>query len=618
MKYPLNKTNVTPIVCGLLLATMVSLSSSSNKTCTEKATKVSEEPVPSWTHKPPLDDEMYGYFVGVGFIGPVAKPGEPDPSTQQARRVAFDDAKLTVGTLFGERFSREQTKYKSSRPEKSSGADTTDAAVKSIEKQGQSVLISKVQPANYYDEEYGPFCFKSYALVKIPKTEIDYQVERQKEEYIKQEEEKQLATQIEQEASLSAAALTRSVQPGTTNNAAIVSPIYREITPFPTLKLKDKKSLALAAGEPGIPLTDNEQNEYYKARLIDSDKDVAPEQTIGTWEKLAASVPAYRRFAGNRIAQWEEYLERRDAISRTRGADWASIMTLRKHDGSPAHRETEAKYKEFIARYGDRYESNPYILEIDALSSTSHLNASKRAAALKARSPYEGMALIPAGEFLMGAPESEESSDAHPQHKVYMSDFYIDKYEVTNQCYTYIKNHPRAKRCPKAQQTVLYPRTEIGRKDAADFCKHLGKRLPTEAEWEKSARGGGTSLYGFGDDIQELENYAWYDKNSLLVPHPVGKKSPNDYGAYDLYGNVWEWVSDDYDAMFYQNSPTKNPVNSATDSPGVIRGGGFRSPAQDIRAWTRLQNDTKNKTKSIGFRCVLSVPSKKPSSFSQN
>lgn len=188
------------------------------------------------------------------------------------------------------------------------------------------------------------------------------------------------------------------------------------------------------------------------------------------------------------------------------------------------------------------------------------------------------MVLISAGEFVMGSPEGEGGSDEHPRHRVYLDAFYIDKHEVTNALY---ENCVRAGLCKPQGLSRCFVWTQSAWKQgvtlpdesrgdghpvicvdwsrAQTFCQWKGKRLPTEAEWEKAARGGSEGKWSFGDDESRLGGYAWYHGNSKDQTHPVGTKKPNQFGLYDMYGNVWEWVSDWYDENYYKNSPDNNP-----------------------------------------------------------
>ena len=208
----------------------------------------------------------------------------------------------------------------------------------------------------------------------------------------------------------------------------------------------------------------------------------------------------------------------------------------------------------------------------------------------------ETMILIPAGEFQMGSKAAEDET----LHPVHLSAFSIDKFEVTQEQFEkvmgvnpsdfYGKNLP-------VEQVTWY--------EARDYCKAVGKRLPTEAEWEKAARGKTHTVYYWGDAIDG--EYAWYWDNSERRTHPVGKRKPNPFGLYDVSGNVWEWVADYYEDIYYQSSPEKNPAGPFTSKYRVIRGGSWRDLPDFLRTTRRNYDLPAGRFNHIGFRCAQSV-----------
>jgi formylglycine-generating enzyme required for sulfatase activity len=222
--------------------------------------------------------------------------------------------------------------------------------------------------------------------------------------------------------------------------------------------------------------------------------------------------------------------------------------------------------------------------------------------------------LVPAGEFMMGAvPQDKEADDDEkPQHKVRITKpFYMGKYPVTQEEWEKLMgNNPSefkkaGKRAPV--ETVSW-------NDCQEFIKKLNQkegktyRLPTEAEWEYSARGGvsgGSTIYTYGDDVSKLGDYAWYDGNSGNTTHPVGQKKPNSLGLYDMMGNVREWCGDWYDEEYYKNSPSSDPKGADKGEYRVLRGGSWRINAGNSRLSLRGNDYPDSRYDLNGFRLVL-------------
>jgi formylglycine-generating enzyme required for sulfatase activity len=227
------------------------------------------------------------------------------------------------------------------------------------------------------------------------------------------------------------------------------------------------------------------------------------------------------------------------------------------------------------------------------------------------------MVLVPAGPFTMG--NNDGSDDEKPPHEVELDAFYIDKYEVTTSRYgKFFQATGREK--PKYWTNAVpvsqgdRPVVGVTWDDAKAYCEKYGKRLPTEAEWEKAARGTDGRKYPWGNSAPDssranFDRYASSWKTDLYSKRlkPVGNYEAGEspYGAYDMAGNVWEWVEDWYDENYYQNSPRENPEGPASGEYRVIRGGSWLNGSRYLRAAYRSSlHWPSGWYDGIGFRCA--------------
>ena len=226
------------------------------------------------------------------------------------------------------------------------------------------------------------------------------------------------------------------------------------------------------------------------------------------------------------------------------------------------------------------------------------------------------MVLVQEGEFPMGSNDSS-SSGVKPAHQVYLDTFYIDKYEVTNALY---KACVGAGVCDQPTDTTRYDNSQYAQHPVVDvnwnmakaYCEWRSARLPTEAEWEKAARGTDGRSYPWGEGIDcNHANYYDGDKFRVGSTAPVGSyesgKSP--FGAYDMTGNVYEWVSDWYDENYYATSPKSNPTGPMDGISRVLRGGSWSFWINlNLRSFIRSWGPTEYSGHYVGFRCAKSAP----------
>ena len=236
------------------------------------------------------------------------------------------------------------------------------------------------------------------------------------------------------------------------------------------------------------------------------------------------------------------------------------------------------------------------------------------------------MALIPAGQFLMGSPESDSlaGSDERPQHRVYLDAFYIDMYEVTNARYAQCVaaggcTAPVGGSSSSTRSSYYgsveyenYPAIYVDWDQASAYCTWRDGRLPTEAEWEKAARGGlEGAKYPWGDEApvctKEAKNGAQFVDCSPEDTVAVSSFSANGYGLFDMAGNVWEWVQDWYGTTYYRNqSSWSNPIGPDSGQDRVVRGGAWHFDGNNLRAAFRVRFSPAYGYDNVGFRCSRS------------
>jgi len=267
----------------------------------------------------------------------------------------------------------------------------------------------------------------------------------------------------------------------------------------------------------------------------------------------------------------------------------------------------------------------------------------------------DGMALIPAGEFSMGDHHNVGDNDEEPVHTVYLDEYYIDVYEVTNAQYAKFLNEHGKNEDAKGHELLEidssycliekvggvykskadyedHPVIKVSWYGAAAYAQFYGKRLPTEAEWEKATRGGLVGKkYPWGDNLthDDANYYGTGGKDKWEKTSPVGSFPANGYGLFDMAGNVWELCADEYDSGYYSKSPGKNPLGPGTPvlfvdddftnvvddnftnviSWRVVRGASWGGGTRVLRCADRGRYYAADSDVYQGFRCVVSSSS---------
>jgi sulfatase modifying factor 1 len=232
--------------------------------------------------------------------------------------------------------------------------------------------------------------------------------------------------------------------------------------------------------------------------------------------------------------------------------------------------------------------------------------------------------LIPAGPFTMGS--NDGLPNERPEHQVTLNAYYIDQYEVTAGRYQKFvelakRDVPPTWDDEAARSLSDYPAVGMSWSDAAAYCKWVGRRLPTEAEWEKAARGTDGRRYPWGHmqpfvDIANYNRGLWVSEAITLVPvnsglegmsvrHGLKEGGKSPYGLFHMAGNAAEWVADWYDREYYQKSPDKSPTGPANGEKRVIRGGSWADLPTALRVSARFSAEPDYEDRTIGFRCAM-------------
>lgn len=216
---------------------------------------------------------------------------------------------------------------------------------------------------------------------------------------------------------------------------------------------------------------------------------------------------------------------------------------------------------------------------------------------------------IPGGSFEMGCSPNDQrcEDDETPPHRVKVSGFKMTQTEITQAQYkAIIGDNPSRFQPPQTTDACPdCPVEQVNWKHAKAFCKAVDARLPSEAEWEYAARAGTETIYYCGDDSNCLDGIAWHDDNSNHSTHPVGTKTMNAFGLYDMTGNVWEWVEDCYNDDYTDAPSDGSPWLEGNCRDRLKRGGSYASESVgELRTSIRVHDFPNYAYRYYGFRCV--------------
>ena len=223
---------------------------------------------------------------------------------------------------------------------------------------------------------------------------------------------------------------------------------------------------------------------------------------------------------------------------------------------------------------------------------------------------------IPAGEFAMGLDGVQALEDERPMHRVWVGSFSMDLHEVTTAQYAAFlaatnRLAPWQWNTVDLSQHGDRPVIGVDWSDADAYCRWKGNRLPTEAEWEKSARGTDGRLYPWGNwaPYKDLANFALgarFSYSQVLMPVQSYEHGKSPYGLYQMAGNVWEWVQDWYSVNYYEISPEHNPQGPEQGQFKVLRGGSWSDLPKYLLTYGRFKLPPETRNSYTGFRCAKS------------
>ena len=317
-----------------------------------------------------------------------------------------------------------------------------------------------------------------------------------------------------------------------------------------------------------------------------------------------------RQEAEEKVRQEAEEKARREAKARAKEKE-AARKRAEEERRRREQEEAERKRQEREAAEKARKEA-------EARAVQEREKAERERRALLRKLKVSEMVRVPAGEFMMGSPEGVGEGDEHPQHKVYLDTFEIGKYPVTNEQYAvFVADTGRTApsywqkgKVPKSKEK--HPVVYVSWEDAAAYCQWLSEktgekwRLPTEAEWEKAARGTDGRTYPWGDEEPDKTRCNFGENVGGTTPVGRYPSGASPYGALDMAGNVWEWCADWYDEKYYDRALFRNPAGPANGQYRVLRGGSWLAKIRLLCSTYRVTGMPFNRSGDGGFRIANS------------
>ena len=314
-----------------------------------------------------------------------------------------------------------------------------------------------------------------------------------------------------------------------------------------------------------------------------------PEQYQRSYARALTEVGRYQ----DAINQLDSYL---DNLAQRGSSSYPAELQRRKIDEQRAAAKKSQQIEDNLAQVGGEIETS--------VQTVQQQIATAPASFIEPLTGME-MVLVKGGCYRMGDQFGDGAADERPVHEVCVDDFYLGRYEVTQEQWTRVMGYNPS----KFKLGGSYPVETIYWHEAVKFAEilsgdQISYRLPTEAEWEYAARSGGQKQkYSGGGDPDAL---AWYIDNSGRQLQPVGQKQPNGLGLHDMSGGVFEWCLDRYAADYYQHSPKHNPTGITEGTLRIRRGGGWGSKQRILRTSFRGKRDQESyRNDSTGFRLAL-------------